>query len=169
MIGVVVVFEGVEPVWVSEPEPPGVVVPPRGVVPAVGLPPPPPPPVPPVPPVLPVPAAPPVVRQSGAVIVLVSRVTEPLRASTRPSTVAPVFRLTDASAMIVPMNSVEVPSVAEESTCQNTWHDGPLMKRTLLPEAVIRVDPALKMKTASGLPWVFSVSVPVSLIEVDAS
>jgi hypothetical protein len=42
------------------------------------------------------------------------------------------------------------------------------MRATWLPEAVVRVEPTWKMKTAFGSPCAFRVSVPVSPIEEDA-
>jgi hypothetical protein len=60
------------------------------------------------------------VEQADRVIVFVSRVTAPLRARTRPSTVAPVCRLMLVRARIVPTNLEPVPSVALLPTCQNT-------------------------------------------------
>ena len=54
------------------------------------------------------------------VIVFVSSVTAPLRASTRPSTVAPVVSVMLVSARIVPRKLEPVPSVAELPTCQKT-------------------------------------------------
>ena len=51
---------------------------------------------------------------------LVSRVTEPLRASARPSTVAPVFSVIEVSAKMVPTNVVRTSRVAELPICQKT-------------------------------------------------
>jgi hypothetical protein len=59
-----------------------------------------------------------VAEQSGVVKVLLSRVTEPVRASARPSTTVFVVTVTDAMAMIVPRNVEAVPNVAELPTCQ---------------------------------------------------
>ena len=59
---------------------------------------------------------------TGVVIVLVSRVTAPLRASNRPSIVAPVVAVIDVSASTLPIEVRVVPSVAELPTCQNTLH-----------------------------------------------
>ena len=76
---------------------------------------------------------------------------------------APVFAVTEVSARTVPTNCVPVPSVAELPTCQNTLHgSAPLIRLTVLSDAVIRVVPAWKMNTASGLPWASRVRVPVS-------
>lgn len=69
-------------------------------------------------------AAPPVVpaAQVDLAIVFESMVTAPLRANTRPSTVAPVLRVIDVSAKIFPTKVVLVPRVAELPTCQKTFH-----------------------------------------------
>ena len=56
--------------------------------------------------------------QFGRVILLVSRLTWPLRARTRPSTVVPVCTDAEVNAMMLPMKVVLVPSVAELPTCQ---------------------------------------------------
>jgi hypothetical protein len=100
--------------------------------------------------------------QVGVVMVLWSRVTAPLRASRRPSIVAPVVAVTDVRARTLPTRCEFVPSVAELPTCQKTLHAvPPLRTTTALVDAVINVDEALKMNTASGSPNVFSVKVPV--------
>ena len=49
---------------------------------------------------------------------LLIRLTWPLRASTRPITVAPLFSEMLVSAIRLPWNAVVVPSVAELPTCQ---------------------------------------------------
>ena len=96
-------------------------------------------------------------------MVLVSNVTAALRASTLPSTVAPVVTVIDVRARMDPRKLEAVPSVAELPTCQKTlqaW--APLTRFTLLADAVVSVEPAWKMKTAFALPWASSVSAPVS-------
>jgi len=55
---------------------------------------------------------------SEEVKTLVSKVTEPLRARARPSTVVPVVIEMDVKARIVPTKVVFVPRVAELPTCQ---------------------------------------------------
>ncbi len=55
---------------------------------------------------------------TGFVTVLESIVTAPLRASTRPSTFAPVVIVADVKEIIVPLKIEFVPSVAELPTCQ---------------------------------------------------
>jgi hypothetical protein len=57
-------------------------------------------------------------EQLGLVMVLVSRVTAPFRASVRPSTVAPVVNVIEVKARMLPRNVEPVPSVAELPTCQ---------------------------------------------------
>jgi hypothetical protein len=80
--------------------------------------------------------------QLEVVIVLVSRFTAPVRASSRPWIVAAVLAVMVAEAMIVPTKRVPVPSVAEEPTCQNTLQAcAPLMSTTLVFEPVISVEP----------------------------
>jgi len=61
--------------------------------------------------------------QFGLVIVFVSRVTAPLRASMRPSTVAAVTSVIDVSARMEPRKVVLPPIVAELPTCQKTLQD----------------------------------------------
>src|SRR5665648_472453 len=96
------------------------------------------------------------------VMVFACSVTAPLRASTRPSTVAPVSRPMLVSERIVPRKMEPAPSVAELVTCQKTLHDeAPLIRLTRLPDAVMSVEAAVKIKTAFGSPWASSVSVPV--------
>ena len=109
------------------------------------------------------------VAQVGEVIVSSSRVTAPLRASARPSTVSPVFTEIDVRARMLPLKAEFVPRVAELPTCQNTlqaW--APLVRMTLLAESVMSVDGAWKMKTAFGSPPASSVSDPPTSSEDDA-
>ena len=58
------------------------------------------------------------VAQFGRVILLLSRLTWPLRARTRPATVVPVCTDTEVNARMLPTKVVLVPSVAELPTCQ---------------------------------------------------
>ena len=96
---------------------------------------------------------------------MVSSVTAPVRAKSLPSTVVPVVAAIDARARTFPLNVVVVPRVAELPTCQKTLHAwAPLIRLTLLPEAVIRVEAIWKMKTAFGSPWPSNVKVPLSAI-----
>jgi len=96
-------------------------------------------------------------------MVLVSNVTAAFRASTLPSTLAPVVTVIDVKARMFPLKVDAVPRVAELPTCQKTlqaW--APLTRFTLLADAVVSVEPAWKMKTAFALPWASSVRAPVS-------
>ncbi len=60
------------------------------------------------------------VEQVDLVMTLLSRVTAPLRASSRPLTVVPVWAVIDVSARIVPTKVVFVPRVAELPTWKKT-------------------------------------------------
>jgi hypothetical protein len=65
------------------------------------------------------------------VIVLVSSVTAPFWANTRPSTVTPVVTVISVNARMVPRKVEPVPSVAELPTCQKTLQDwAPLIMLT---------------------------------------
>jgi hypothetical protein len=93
---------------------------------------------------------------------VVSSVTAPLRASSRPSTSTPVFAVIEVSAMTVPTNVVPVPRVAELPTCQNTLHaSAPLISATVLFDPVISVESAWKIHTELGSLFPSRVSVPV--------
>ena len=109
------------------------------------------------------------VLHSGRVMVLSCSVTAPLRASSLPVILAPVVALMDVRAMMVPLNVEFVPRVAELPTCQNTLQAcAPLIKATVLSEAVVSVEAISKMNTAFESPWASSVTVPVRLrLEVD--
>jgi hypothetical protein len=103
-----------------------------------------------------------VTTSTGRVIVFASSVTAPLRARARPFRVTPVVRVMDEKARIVPWKCEPVPSVAELPTTKNTLAAcAPLIRVTWLPDAVVSVDGALKMKTALELPRPSSVRVPV--------
>ncbi len=103
-----------------------------------------------------------VVVQLGRVMVLVSRLTWPVRASTRPFTVVPVCTDAEVCARMLPTKVVFVPRVAELPTSKKTLHgEAPLTSMTVLFDAVIRVDPAWKMNTESGLFFASRVTVPV--------
>jgi len=83
------------------------------------------------------------VAHVALVIVLVSRVTAPLRASARPFSVAPVVIEIGVRARMFPTNALLVPIVAELPTCQNTLQGcAPPISRTRLPEPEVSVDPA---------------------------
>src|SRR5882762_8072700 len=55
---------------------------------------------------------------AGGVTVLESKVTLAVRASSRPSTVAPFCRVIEAKARMLPLNTELGPKVAELPTCQ---------------------------------------------------
>lgn len=83
------------------------------------------------------------------VTVLVSKVTAPLLANNWPFITAPVVAVIDVNAKMLPWKVDPVPSVAELPTCQKTLQDfAPLIRTTLLLDAVISVEPIWKMKTA---------------------
>ena len=96
-------------------------------------------------------------------MVLLFIVTAPVSAIALPHIVALVSRVTLASAMMFPANSVLEPSVAELPVSQNTLVPGPpLITSTTESLAVVRVLPIRKTKSAFGLPLASSVSVPVT-------
>jgi hypothetical protein len=77
------------------------------------------------------------------VIWFVSSVTAPFLASARPSIATPVVTVIEVKARIDPANVEFVPRVAELPTCQKTLQDwAPFISNTLLPDAVVSVDPA---------------------------
>jgi hypothetical protein len=105
----------------------------------------------------------------GLVMVLSSSVTAPLRARTRPSTVAPVSSVAEVKARMLPTKVLVVPKVAELPTCQNTlqaW--APSISLTVLLEAVVSVDTAWKMNTELRLFCPSKVTVPGRPMEEDA-
>jgi len=98
------------------------------------------------------------------VMVLVSSVTAPFRASSLPWIVAPVWAVIDVKARTVPTKVEPVPRVAELPTCQKTLHAcAPPIRATVLFVPVISVLAAWKMNTAFGSPWASSVTVPFTL------
>jgi hypothetical protein len=102
-------------------------------------------------------------RHTALEMLLVSIVTAPFRARALPETITRVVSVMLVSARMFPENRVSVPSVAELPICQNTLQLEPmLVMRTLELLAVVSVLPIWKTKTAAGLPWAFSVRVPVS-------
>ena len=89
----------------------------------------------------------------GAVMVSALSVTSPLRARTRPSTVAPAPSVSEVSAMIVPTKVLDELRVAELLTCQKTLQArAPLTRSTTLSDAVTRSDDAWKTKTELASP-----------------
>ena len=102
------------------------------------------------------------VVQRAALMLSLIIVTAPLRANARPSTMTPLLIVIDCMARMTPEKLVVVPSVAELPTCQKTLHAcAPLMRFTLLADAVVSVEPAWNTKTVLGLPWASSVRAPV--------
>ena len=93
---------------------------------------------------------------------LVSIVTAATLASALPSSSAPVVRVIDAYAMIVPLTTLLVPSVAELPTAQKIFCGrAPLTSTMLAPDAVVSVEAIWKMKTALASPCASRVKVPV--------
>jgi hypothetical protein len=83
--------------------------------------------------------------------------------------VAPVSRVAEVKARMLPTKLVLVPRVAELPTCQNTLHAwAPSISLTVLLDAVMSVDPAWKMNTELRLFCPSRVTVPVRPIEEDA-
>ncbi len=79
--------------------------------------------------------------QNPFVMVLVSSVTAPFRASNCPCTIAPVVAAMDVNAKMCPTKWEFVPKVAELPTFQKTRQNrAPLMRFTLLPDAVTSVE-----------------------------
>ncbi len=94
-------------------------------------------------------------------MVFVSRVTAPVRARSRPWTVAPVVAVTDCCARTVPWNCAPVPMVAELPTCQNTLQElAPPVIVIRVPDPMVSVDAAWNTQTDSALPA--RVNAPVS-------
>ncbi len=88
---------------------------------------------------------------TGLMMLLVLKVTAPIRANARPSNAAPTSNVIEIFAMMVPLKIESVPRVLLLPTCQNRLSDcAPLIKMTWLLTAVMRVDPILKIKTELG-------------------
>ncbi len=100
----------------------------------------------------------------GMEMILVSSVTAPLRASTRPpGMLVPVVSVMLVRAIRFPRNVVPVPSVAELPTCHQTSQpSAPLMRLTVAALAVVSALPIWKMKRAFLVPWPSRVRGPVS-------
>src|ERR1700682_3571355 len=92
--------------------------------------------------------------EAPSVILLVSNVTEPLRAQAAPQVIlAPVSSEMLVSARMSPANDVVVPRNAELPTLQNTLPpEAPLINRMREALAVVSVLLMLKIKTELGLP-----------------
>src|SRR5688572_20948347 len=94
-------------------------------------------------------------------IVLPAIVTLPLRARARPSSVAPVLKVIDCNAMIVPLNTDVVPNVAELPTCQkifDAW--APFVRMTLRPDVTVKAEAIWMMNTAFAFPRASNVTSP---------
>jgi len=101
-------------------------------------------------------------------MILVSKVTAPFRARARPSIVAPVVIEIDVSAMMLPLNTEFVPSVAELPTCQKMhWAWAPPVSTIWRPASVMSVDPIWKMKVWLGSPPASSVRSPDEIASDD--
>ena len=95
-----------------------------------------------------------VVGGPGLPIVLVSNVTAPVRAKALPFNAAPVVRVTEAWAMMVPLKMEFVPRVAELPTCQKMLAAcAPFWRITWLPLNVVSALAIWKIKTLFVLPW----------------
>ena len=91
-------------------------------------------------------------------------VTAPFRARARPWTVTPLFTDIEVRARMLPRKTELLPRVAELPTCQNTLHSSaPLIRFTVLLDAVISVESVWKMKTELALFSPSRVSEPVRL------
>jgi hypothetical protein len=93
----------------------------------------------------------------------VSNVTAPVRAITRPFTLAPVVRVSLTSATMFPSKAVPVPSVAELPTWKYTSSTLPPLISTIDDaEAVVSVLPIWKTNCGSACHCASRVSIPVS-------
>ena len=99
--------------------------------------------------------------QGGTLTLLLSNVTAAVRASALPFSVAPVFSVMEARAIMFPDMVVLVPRVAELPTCQITFLAWARPMRLTLPAAVVSVEPIWKMNTAFGSPLPSRVTFPV--------
>ena len=103
----------------------------------------------------------------GAVTILLSNVTAPLRAKALPTSVAPVSSVIDCSDMMVPLKTEFVPNVAELPVCQKTFLAWALPARiTCVLPMVVSVDPTWKMKTAFASPNASRVTLPADNMTV---
>jgi hypothetical protein len=97
------------------------------------------------------------VEAAGAVIAFPSSVTAPVRAMARPASDAPVPKDTDDNATMSPTITAEVLTVAELPTSQITFlANAPLVRRTVAPTLMVKVEPIWKMK----FPFPLRVKVP---------
>ena len=86
-------------------------------------------------------------------MILLSNATVPLNANALPFSVAPVFSVIDASAMIVPWKTAVVPKVAEVPTCQKMLEvRAPPAKVTCTPLLTVSAEAIWKIQTSLALP-----------------
>jgi len=94
-------------------------------------------------------------------MILLSKVTAPIRVRALPSRFALVNSEIDWSASIVPLETEFVPRVAEEPTCQKTLEAcAPPARITFRPSLVVRSDATWKIQTAFELPCASGVRSP---------
>ena len=94
--------------------------------------------------------------------------TAPLRANALPSSVAPVVKVIDILASMVPLKTEVVPKVAELPTCQKMLEAlVPPLRITLRPDIVVSVDAIWKIQTAFGSPRASRVRSPDDIASED--
>jgi hypothetical protein len=94
-------------------------------------------------------------------MVFPSIVIEPFLANALPSIVAPVLKLIDSSAIIVPLNIEVVSKEAELPTCQKILEaNAPPLRITLRPEEIVRDDAICMMNIAFEFPFASNVRSP---------
>ena len=96
--------------------------------------------------------------------------TAPVLARALPSRVAPVLKVMDCMAIMVPLKTEVVPKVAELPTCQKMLDaNAPPLSITCRPEVVVNEDAICIMKTALAFPFASKVRSPddIAKVEVD--
>jgi hypothetical protein len=105
--------------------------------------------------------------QISILTLLVSSVTDPLKANTPPFEMAAVFNVTEIAAKMFPTKKLPVPKVAELPTCQYTLEgNAPPVSRMLEPVAVTKELPIRKYQTSLNEPVPASVKTPVTAAEL---
>ena len=97
-------------------------------------------------------------------------VTPPVLANALPLRVAPVLKVIDCMANIVPIKTDVVPNVAELPTCQKIFDaNAPPLRITWRPVVVVSVDAIWIIKTAFAFPFASKVKSPdeIAKEEVD--
>src|SRR5450759_36217 len=97
-------------------------------------------------------------------------VTPPVLSKSLPSSVAPVLKVMDCSAITVPLKTEVVPNVAELPTCQKMLAAvAPPLRITLRPDVVVSEDAICIINTADALPCASKVTSPddTARVEVD--